>query len=66
MSTKTGAYSDSGKNPLSESNIDNNGDRGDKAPSFPDYAGGRTAKKPSIDPGLKYSGDFGNSGYGGR
>ena len=62
MSTKTGAYSDTGKNPLSESNLDNNGDRGDKTPSYPDWAGGRTAKSPKIDPNLDYT----NSGDGGR
>jgi hypothetical protein len=32
-------------------------------PKYPDYAGGRSAKKPNVDPGLRYSG--GNEGYEG-
>jgi hypothetical protein len=32
-------------------------------PNHPDYAGGRTAKKPNVDPALRYSG--GNDGYQG-
>jgi hypothetical protein len=55
MSTKSGNYSGSGKNPLSESSIRENGDKGDRAPKYPDYAGGRTAGKPNIDPDLKYT-----------
>ena len=62
MSTKTGNYSDSGKNPLAESNIDNNGDRDTKSPSYKDFAGGKSAKQPKIDPDLDYT----NSGGGGR
>ena len=47
MSTKTGAYSDSGKNPLNDAALDNNGDKGDRSPKFPkDYAGGMSAPKP--------------------
>jgi hypothetical protein len=60
MSTKCGNYSGSGKSPLSESSIRENGDKGDRTPkNYPDYAGGRTAGKPGIDPDLKYvnSGD---------
>jgi len=62
MSTKTGAYSGTGKNPLSESSLNENGDNGDKSPRYDDFAGGRTGKT-NIDPALKYSG--GNSGYNG-
>ena len=54
MSDKCGNYSGSGKNPLSESSINENGDKGDRTPKYPDYAGGRTARKPGIDPDLKY------------
>jgi hypothetical protein len=61
LSTKTGSYSGSGKNPLSESSLNENGDKGDKSPSYADYAGGKTGSR--IDSSLKYSG--GNSGYGG-
>jgi|AmaraimetFIIA100_FD_contig_51_10574494_length_458_multi_2_in_0_out_0_1 hypothetical protein len=61
MSTKCGNYSGSGKNPLSESSIRENGDKGDRSPSYPDYAGGKTGSR--VDPDLKYSG--GNSGYSG-
>jgi hypothetical protein len=46
MSTRTGAYSDSGKNPLNDAALDNNGDKGDRSPKFPDYAGGMSAPKP--------------------
>jgi hypothetical protein len=62
MSTKCGNYAGSGKNPLSESSINENGDRGDSAPSYKDYAGGRTARKPDIDSDLSYT----DSGPGSR
>jgi hypothetical protein len=59
MSDKCGNYSGSGKNPLSDSSIRENGDKGDRTPKYPDYAGGRTARKPGLDPDLAYvnSGD---------
>jgi hypothetical protein len=62
MSTKNGNYAGSGKNPLSESSIRENGDKGDRTPKYRDYAGGRSARKPGIDPGLAYV----NSGDGDR
>jgi len=40
MSTKCGNYSGDGKNPLSNSSLDENGDKDDKEPAYPDYAGG--------------------------
>ena len=64
MSTKTGSYPGSGKNPLSETSINENGDKGDRTPKFEkDFAGGLGPSK-KIDADLKYSG--GNSGYEGK
>ena len=61
MSTNCGNYSGSGKNPLSESSIRENGDKADRTPKYPDYAGGMSDRRKPVDPDLSSSG--GNSGY---
>jgi hypothetical protein len=64
MSTKCGNYSGNGKNPLSDSSIRENGDKGDRTPKYPDYAGALSDRRKAVDPDLSSSG--GNSGYSGK